>query len=859
MEMPGFLQQHANKIYIGLIAVFLVIFFNEAFFAGKVFNVPDNLSAIVFEEGYLKKADEAGVNAFWNPYIFGGMPTWGSSIPGHGLYIHTFLDPLSPKLFLQIYSVAQDIVNVLPLPAPFWDIFNYFLLGLFTYMFGIRKKFPPHVAFLVAFSVVFSLYSLNWIMAGHNTKITVFSLIPAALLLIDMLYERRSILNVALFVVVLHLMFNSGHVQMVFYAAVAMGLYILYKLYEGESVKVTLYVAGITIGASVFAFLMLSGPYFATWEYKDFSIRGAGSGGSGHSAPGGGLDYDYATNWSFSPMEVITFWVPSFAGWGTPTYWGTMPFTESPIYLGVVISFLALLGIILRPKDKFVHFWIALGVVSLLISLGRNFGALYDLLFYNLPFFNNFRIPSMILFLNGLCIAMLAGIGLTELIKRMQEGTFRKEIGEKKVTKAVWIPVGAAALLVVILLASGSSYKESVAEGMAKHQPSSWNLMQQVEQAFAAGQGAQIPPDYQDITREAIYDMAVEDALIALLFMAVAGGLIWGFAKGKVGLFPLILGLFVILIIDWWRIDFKPMHMQPERVQQNQLQPTDVVRFLQQDESTFRILPANDHAGDNWYVGFGIQSVAGYHPAKMRLYDDIRNTIFNEFRFANGEHLSRTNWALLSMMNTKYVVVPNAQEWALQAPWLQLVFQGQQKSVYQNNYVLPRAFFVGRHEVIENDSLMLQKISNPAEYQPQMVAYLSEPLDRELPNVSDSALAFSEAELTDFNINSFSYTLETPVDAILKISENYYPSGWTATLDGKPIEILRTDYSFRAVVIPAGSHTLRMEFVPETYTAGLIVTFVTNYLLVGVLIYFGVLYIRRQLKARQRNTAQKSE
>ena len=101
------------------------------------------------------------------------------------------------------------------------------------------------------------------------------------------------------------------------------------------------------------------------------------------------------------------------------------------------------------------------------------------------------------------------------------------------------------------------------------------------------------------------------------------------------------------------------------------------------------------------------------------------------------------------MMNTKYVVVPNAQEWALQAPWLQLVFQGQQKSVYQNNYVLPRAFFVGRHEVIENDSLMLQKISNPAEYQPQMVAYLSEPLDRELPNVSDSALAFSEAELTD--------------------------------------------------------------------------------------------------------------
>ncbi|MBR9976129.1 MAG: YfhO family protein [Bacteroidetes bacterium] len=845
LSQPTFLVQHANAIFIGMIALLLVIFFHEAFFSGKVFFVPDNVSSIVYEEGYLKQADEAGVNPFWNPYVFSGMPTWGSSSPGHGMYLHSFLDPLKPMVIMQVYGWVQAAVNILPLPSMFWDIFNFFLLGAFTYLLGVRRKFEPWVAFLVAVSVVFSLYSLNWIMAGHNTKITVFAFLPAILLLVDLLFEKRSLPRISLLVLALHFTFNSGHVQMVFYSLMVVGLYVLYKWYSGESFGKVALVSAIAVGSAAFAFLMLSGPYFAAWEYKDFSIRGAGSGGSGHGPATGGLDYDYATLWSFSPIEVLTFFVPSFVGFGSPTYWGSMSFTESPIYLGVVVSFFALLGIVLRPKDKFVHLWIALGVIALLVSFGRNFSPLYDLFFHYVPFFDNFRIPSMILFLMALSMGMLAGVGLTEIVRLLRE----RRKGEEgavtaKLTKAIWIPVGVAAVLVLALMGMESSYKSTVSEMMKEHHPQYHQYMEQIVQYEQAGRMSELPEQLQNLTLDRIYSMALNDALLALLFMALAGLVLWAFVKGKLGITPTILTLLLLLVVDWWVVDSKPMHMVPMREQEQSLAKTDVVDFLKQDTTVYRVLPAGNHSDDNWYVAYSIQNVAGYHPAKLKLYDDVRNTMFGQFQYQSGEQLQSSNWAMLSMLNTKYVVTPG--DWQVTAPFLKPVFFGNKETVYENQYVLPRAFFVGSYEVITDDEVMFQEVSTLPGYRPDRVAYLSTEPPTKPATVSDSLLAGASATLVDFGINGFAYDLETPVDAILKLSEVYYPSGWTATLDGKPIDILRSDYVLRAVVIPAGKHRLEMHYQPETYEAGLIVTTVTNYALAAVLLLSLVLWLRRR-------------
>lgn len=833
-----------------MLALLLIIFFHEAFFSGKVFNVPDTVSSIQYETGYIEKARASGLNAFWNPYIFCGMPTWGSSSPGHGLYLHTFLDPLKPMILLQVYGILQSIINVFPLPDMFWDIFNYFLLGVFTYLFALRKKFDTPAAFIVACSVVFSLYSLNWIMGGHATKITVFAWLPAVLLLIDLLFERKSILRIALLIVALHLTFNSGHVQMIFYSLGVAVLYILYKLYEGEKAANVAFVGLIMVGAAAVAFLMLSGPYFATWEYKDFSIRGSGSGGSGHAAGPGGLDYEYATNWSFSLVEIITFFVPSFVGFGTPTYWGTMMFTESPIYLGIVVCTLAFMGILLRPKDRFVHFWIVMGLIALLISFGRNFSLLYDVFFYHVPFFNNFRIPSMVLFVEALCVGMLAGTGIMELVQRAKAVTRTAPV-QKSIYQRMWLPAAIGVLFLIILSLSKDGMKTTISEGLQKNQPQSWNLVQQVERAVQAGQSSQVPAEYRDATLDGIYTMALNDTFVAVLFIVLVAGVATLFVRRKISYTMFFTALLLFVIVDWWRTDYKPMRMEPKRVQEQSLQRTDVVDYFQKQRGLFRILPhPSMHSGDNFYVAFGIQSVAGYHPAKMKFYDDIRNTVFQQFQMQDPAQIERTNWALLSMMNTRYVTVPSGT--ALNAPWLRPAFQGAAEDVYENTYVLPRAFFVGRAEVIPDDAAMFRKISTLPGYEPDRVAYLSEPLPADFQPGGEAGMERATVKVRSYTINSMGLDAETPHAAILKISDTYYPSGWTATIDGKPAEIRRTDYAFRAIAVPAGKHRIEMQYEPRSYRTGLIVTTVTNYLVGLVLLAYALIALRGWMRGRSK-------
>ena len=47
------------------------------------------------------------------------------------------------------------------------------------------------------------------------------------------------------------------------------------------------------------------------------------------------------------------------------------------------------------------------------------------------------------------------------------------------------------------------------------------------------------------------------------------------------------------------------------------------------------------------------------------------------------------------------------------------------------------------------------------------------------------------------------------------LSEIYYP-GWTATLDGQPVEIGRVNYVLRALKVTPGQHKLHLEFKPAS-------------------------------------------
>ena len=78
-----------------------------------------------------------------------------------------------------------------------------------------------------------------------------------------------------------------------------------------------------------------------------------------------------------------------------------------------------------------------------------------------------------------------------------------------------------------------------------------------------------------------------------------------------------------------------------------------------------------------------------------------------------------------------------------------------------------------------------------------------------------SPLGTGTAQLSHYAPNELHYTVQTDKGGVLVLSEIYYP-GWTATLDGQPIEIGRVNYVLRALRIPAGRHELRLEFRPTS-------------------------------------------
>ncbi len=157
--------------------------------------------------------------------------------------------------------------------------------------------------------------------------------------------------------------------------------------------------------AVIIGLLIQSDNLTQVYEYTSFSTRGTESILEKETGPTKQSEsdfYQYATNWSFSPGEVLTFIIPSYYGFGKSTYqgplsqnqpvevntyFGQMPFVDVAMYMGVIIFFLAVFSMIVNWKNPLVRFFTILSVIALLISFGRTFPPVYDLMFNYFPFF----------------------------------------------------------------------------------------------------------------------------------------------------------------------------------------------------------------------------------------------------------------------------------------------------------------------------------------------------------------------------------------------------------------------------------------------------------------------------------------
>ncbi|MEX0602425.1 MAG: hypothetical protein WD295_03730, partial [Bacteroidota bacterium] len=415
-----------------LLFIGLLVFYRGVIFEDQSFLPPDTIASLSFQT-LVKDADEAGIFPLWNPYIFCGMPGYASGTV-HGERAFDLSAFLMGKLsiFFALLLLNSDIG---------WVLFYYFLFGVGVYFLVWQLAESKIAAFVAALGALFSPHLITWVSIGHMTKMPVLAFLPYVLLLLERLRLNFHWALAVILVFVLHFLFLPAHFQMIFYVYLAVGVYFLFNilrvLVRKQEWKGYVRAGTIFAVATGLAFLLTADGYLSTLEYVDYSIRGSGplvetaAPGGERAGSGGGLDYDYATNWSFSPGEMMTFLVPSWYGFGwhtyegpisqnqpirLNTYFGPQPFTDLPPYMGVTVLFLAGLGLVRYRKDPFVQFLAVTIVLSLLISFGKEFSLVYDLFFYQVPFFNKFRVPSMILALVQIAVPILAGYGVRWII-----------------------------------------------------------------------------------------------------------------------------------------------------------------------------------------------------------------------------------------------------------------------------------------------------------------------------------------------------------------------------------------------------------------------------------------------------------
>lgn len=807
-SVSAYLHKHPNLLPLTVLFVLLLIPFNEVIFGGKTFLPPDAMNS-KSTQPFVADALARGIYPLWNPHMFSGMPSFAS------LQRAPFID-LFGDLFYGVYWV---LAKIFPLPEFVRILLNYFLLGVFVYIFLMRKTGVRLAALFAALALVFQPQIISFTVFGHNTKIATAVFIPIIFLLLEELLEKRQLHLFALLALAIGLQLLRAHTQIAYYTFMMMGLFMVYWLVRSllkkqPSVNIVkslaLAACAIAIGVAMSSWL-----YLSVMEYAEYSIRGGAT----------GLSYGYATNWSFSPSEMITFIIPSFMGFGGQTYWGAMPFTDYPLYLGIVTLMLAGLAILIK-RDRYTIFFTILAILALVISFGKHLPILYDPLFKFLPFFNKFRVPSMIHILLAFAVAALAGFGLNALLS-LREGS------RQKVRKYIYLFVGSCGLLALMIIL-GKSFFLSIVSSSAK--------------PLAAA------------AQEAAYEKAATDALKLLILVATMGFLIIYYLQGKIRRNTLGIALTVLLVADLWFVDFKIVERKsnepkPKVEKENYFAANDVVRLLQQDNEPYRIYPVYDDKPETWYMYHKIQNIKGYHAAKLKIYQTfLEKTKIDErnlyglppflAKYLNVVHKDgqpslrtvlpdaipearlRADNAILDMLNVKYLI----SFYPIPDPRFKPVLQGK-PFVFENTEVLPRAFFVDEIKVVKESEDFFTYLMSGA-FDPAKVAVLEEQ-----PGLAIEPSTNNRAQVTSYDIHEIKIAAQVAKPALMVLSEIYYPAGWRAYVDGIETKIYKTNYILRSIFLPPGSHEIKFVFEPRMFTIGVWITFTILFMLLGLLAY----------------------
>ena len=790
-------EKYQIAVFVLLILALFLFFFAPIYFGGKTFQSGDIITSLSAQT-YLQT--HTGGYTLWNPYVFGGMPAYAIAT--------------GFKWFNMIWLTIDTIRSAFSSPFVVdYAKWTFYLLALaytmFTFFYLQTKN--KLVSLFVGTATSFSTGIIVFLFIGHVTKLTSLWVFPIVFLLLFNFQKRIKWLEVFLLIFFMDVMFLGWHVQIIFYIFFAVMIYFIYFFFRSLKLKDKFLSSQLLKSLAVFILAVVIGLFIQSdnltqvYEYTPFSTRGTESlvEKTTETTKQAESDfYQYATNWSFSPGEVLTFIVPSFYGFGKSTYhgplsqnqpvevntyFGQMPFVDVAMYMGVIIFFLAVFSMIVNWNNPLVRFFTILSIVSLLISFGRTFPLVYDLMFNFFPFFDKFRVPSMILVLVQLSFPILAGLGLVKIVSL-------KDKPDEKISKFVRNTFYVLLGICVITLLLGSPIREWFIERVASD----------------AQKGARLKAIHDYMA-----DMFLTDARLAFFFSAATFGLALAFIKRKLSADLMVVSILVLVVFDLFRINNRGETFEDYSAIEKQFEKPDYIKAIEQtgDKSIYRVLNLKQdgslgslNQNANYLSYFLMYDIYGYSGIKPRAIQDYYDIL--------GSPANPTFWR---MLNVKYIVLDKE----INAPDLQLIYSGNSNFVYLNRSTLPRAYFV--NSVQQRPAIEIINLVKNSQFDPADIAFIEETV----PDI-DTPDSTTFVDIKNFGDERVELKVNASGNNFLFLGDTYMTgqtdyklinvhTGWKAFIDGNETKIYRANHGFRGIVVPKGEHNIEFIYEPESF------------------------------------------
>jgi hypothetical protein len=829
MQYKNFLRSSMPHLVAVIVFLTITLVYFYPVLEGKVLHTNDGTVAQSASKEIRDYRDKYGDEPLWTNSMFSGMPAYliSTRFPGN---LMRYADRV-------LRTIKQPVSTI------FLTMLGFYILLL---IFNVR----PWLAIAGAIAYGLSTYFFFIIAAGHNTKAVAIAYMAPMIGSVYYTYRYNVFKGIILTAFFLSLEIIANHPQITYYSFICILILVItefiWSLKQKEVMNFVKRSALLSIPV-ILAVGMNFASLSTTNEYGKYSTRGKSELISDDKNMTSGLDRDYITDWSYGIDETLTLLIPNFKGGAnipfdrnseTVTtliknnagqyanqfyrYWGTQRWTDGPVYVGAIVVFLFIFGLVIIKGP--VKWWLlAATILSIMLAWGKNFMPLTNLFLDYFPGYSKFRAVTMTLVIAEFCMPLLAILALRDII----DGTITKKKFMKGLKIAFGITGGLTFLFILFPGISGSFISP-------------------------AEQGNSFP-DW--LTSALVRDregMLRGDALRSLIFIALGAGTLLALHYEKIKKEYAIVLLGFLFLFDMFLVDKRYMNSSKfvtPSVARKAIQPSPADSKILEDKSIFRVLnlavsPFNDASTSQFH-----QSIGGYHGAKLRRYQDLIDSVIMKdyIVFYSAINTAKTLEDLrpalnklngnnaLKMLNAKYFII---------MPEMDPIV---------NNMALGNSWFVDTLIFAGNAN---QELSLVNKIDPARLAVADIRFKEKIKNSSFPGGETDSIRLVSYKPNKLIYKTDSEADRLAVFSEIYYPEGWKAYIDGKESDHVRVNYLLRGMVIPAGEHEIRFSFKPESYFIGNKISYASSAIFLLMAAGYAVWSFTRRKKNPENDIAQ---